>query len=291
MNILVAIDSSPGSEIAVQEVLARPWPAGTNINVLSVVDTAALHEVPRLIDDATETANALVINAAERFSSRDLNVSTTVVRGRPRREIVECAKEWDADLIVVGSHGHGAVTRFFMGSVAQAILRHAPCPVEVVRPRLSNGATSIKRMRLLVATDGSPCSNAAIRSIALRPWPANTEARIVSVAEIAGSSVEPSFIENVDFIERLQTDATAHARDAIAAAKDALAGTSLKISTETANGNPKTAIVDAAKEFAADLIVLGTHGRHGVDRLLMGSVSEAVALYSHCSVEVIQEQA
>jgi Universal stress protein family len=104
--------------------------------------------------------------------------------GSPRRVISAYAQKWAADLIVAGSHGHGPIGRFFLGSVAQGILRTASCSVEIVRDPAGSRAPSSHPMKILVATDGSEYSLAAARSVAAWPWPVGTVFKILSVEEL-----------------------------------------------------------------------------------------------------------
>ena len=92
----------------------------------------------KVADDAIEQASATV---RRRFPNVNIGVSTSVEPGRPARIIVETANEWEADLIVVGSHGHGFWARNLLGSVSDAVLHHAPCSVLIVRtPRVEEGS-------------------------------------------------------------------------------------------------------------------------------------------------------
>jgi nucleotide-binding universal stress UspA family protein len=136
MNILLAIDSSVGSDDAVGEVAARPWPEHTVVHLLSVVESGRFVTVPALIQTATEAAQALVKSAAARLASCGLDTSTAVIQGHARSSIVEYAEGWGADFVILGSHGHSAVTRFLLGSVAEAVAVHSRCSVEVIRERI-----------------------------------------------------------------------------------------------------------------------------------------------------------
>jgi nucleotide-binding universal stress UspA family protein len=91
-----------------------------------------------------------------------------------------------------------------------------------------------------------------------------------------------------EVIEQLRNEATHLAQEAVEQAEEVVEKSGMKVSTSVLLGNPRAAIVDEAKEWGANLIVLGSHGRTGFNRLLLGSVSEAVALHAHCSVEVIR---
>jgi len=122
---------------------------------------------------------------------------------------------------------------------------------------------------VLLATDGSETSSTAIDAVAGRPWPEGSEFRIVTVEE-------PWLIR------------PAGAMGNINSAEHVLASAGIKASSEVLSGNPKDVILEEAKKWNADLIVVGSHGRRGFKRFLLGSVSEAVAMNAHCSVVVVR---
>ena len=148
MRILLAIDGSEHSEAAIDEIARQHFPADSEVRVISVVEPpyfpATLPEegVNRSLyveieKAARERARAAVEKAAAKLradqESRQLNVATEVLSGSPKRVILEDAEVFGADLIVVGSHGHGMLERFLLGSVSQAVALHANCSVEIVR--------------------------------------------------------------------------------------------------------------------------------------------------------------
>jgi nucleotide-binding universal stress UspA family protein len=287
MNILLAIDHSISSETAVSEVVARPWPAGTKVCVLSVVEPPNVLVIPALVQTATEAAQALVRNAADRLSRRGLETSTHVAQDHPRSGIVEYAENWGADLVVVGSHGRSALARFLIGSIAQYVVRHAHCSVEVVRTTIYDKPADARAMKILLATDGSEFSLAAARSVAARPWPDGSEVKVVSATEAIVPAIEPWYVDPA-VMQSLRDEAAARARDAVLAAEKEMSGKDLKVSGAVISGVAKAAIIEEANKWGADLIVLGSHGLRGISRLLIGSVAEAVAVHAHCSVEVIR---
>lgn len=195
-----------------------------------------------------------------------------------------------ADLIVCGSHDRSASARFLMGSVAAPVLRHATCSVEIVRPRKESSRT----LRVLLATDGSDCSDAAAESVVQRPWPADTEIRVVSVPEVKLSAAQ-AFMEVPFIVAAIQSareTGLKRAQEAIVSSRKILSGMTAVISDSfpTSHDKPRTAILAEADRWRADLIVMGSHGRHGMDRFQLGSTSEAVALHSRCSVEVVRKR-
>jgi nucleotide-binding universal stress UspA family protein len=147
MRVLLAVDGSPHSALAVGAVAERPWPDGTIVEVLNVIHAAA----PLAIDPAFVMAAAHVDQLAEqrglssgvvesaaeaiRMKAPNLTVTTKVAEGNPKDAIVEEAREWDADLVVVGSHGYGRLKRMVLGSVAGAVVANAPCSVHVAREK------------------------------------------------------------------------------------------------------------------------------------------------------------
>jgi nucleotide-binding universal stress UspA family protein len=148
MKILLAVDGSPYSTAAAQSVSKRPWPTETVVRVLSAVEDivppaselwydagGSLEEANRQI---TKQAEELTRKIGEAVRASGLTVEMVVRRGDPRSVILEEAKEWDADLIVVGSHGYTGIKRLLLGSVAQSVVSHAPCSVEVVREKTEN---------------------------------------------------------------------------------------------------------------------------------------------------------
>ncbi|HLL53768.1 MAG TPA: universal stress protein [Myxococcaceae bacterium] len=145
MKLLLAVDGSQSSEAPLGEVLARPWPKDTQVRVVTVVENPApppnafwpeAYMVPEPVyKQVRENAEKLVARMASALRERGFTVETQVRQGDPRSGIVDEAVDWKADLVLVGSHGYTGLKRFLMGSVAQYVVGHAPCSVEVVRPK------------------------------------------------------------------------------------------------------------------------------------------------------------
>jgi len=150
MKTLLAIDGSPCSDAAVEEVSRRPWPEGSSIKVLTVfelptplapeawalpvnyfeeMDVALRKQARNIVDQAIAKLKPKL--------NKTISLDAQIVPGSPRTAILDEAEEWGADLIVVGSHGYRAWERFLLGSVSQSMVSHAKCSVEVVRCRLA----------------------------------------------------------------------------------------------------------------------------------------------------------
>lgn len=146
MKILLAVDGSGCSEAAVRSVAARPWPEGSRVLLVSACEQAPMIAMPevggaptdlyeRLGEAARERADAAVGKARRILGGAvtPLEVESRVIEGYPREVILAEADRWQADLIVVGSHGYRGLTRLWLGSVSQAVASHAKCSVEIVR--------------------------------------------------------------------------------------------------------------------------------------------------------------
>jgi nucleotide-binding universal stress UspA family protein len=290
MNILVAIDSSPSLQVVLSETTNRPWPKDSKICVLHVQDLFGMpfHVEARgpITAGESQAAERLVKSAADRLAGVGVEITTAVTEGFAPGSIVEYADRWPADFIIVGSHGHSGISRFLLGSVAQSILRAAHCSVEIVRSRSGEGRTG---MRILVAIDGSDYSVAAARSVASRPWPEGTEVKVISSVSVIMAAADPWY-SGGEVSVRLLEEQRKFATEYVEAAEKLIRDSGFKVTGSVLTGGAKGSIVSEAEDWGADLVVVGSQGRRGFSRALLGSVSEAVAMHAPCSVDVIRSQ-
>lgn len=283
MKLLLAVDSATSAEVLVDAVGIRPWPEGTTAHVLSVVaDMDVPEEVwreegykKRAVEREMETRGEQITPIANRLEKVGISAEVVIARGDARHLIPFFARKWSSDLIFVRAHVRKDLTHWMLGSVARAVVTGAPCTVQIVRDVSEDRAHSLHSgRRVLLATDGSETSMAAARALAERPWPTESEFRIVSVEEpwaIKSSKVEP--------------------QEGVTSAEKVLASAGLKASGEVRSGNAKEVVLEEARKWDADLIVVGSHGRRGFKRFLLGSVSEGIAMNAHCSVVVARDSA
>lgn len=150
MKILLAIDGSRFSNAAIDLLCETINTEQAEIEILSVVEKIVNHPGPFTLapeycnsieDDwkkwAKEFAAAAEKRIRESFAGTKLKIAVKISNGSPKRVILEEAKNWGADLIIVGSHGYGFWSRTMLGSVSNSLIRHAPCPVLVVREKNS----------------------------------------------------------------------------------------------------------------------------------------------------------
>lgn len=155
MNILVAIDDSEFSRVVLESIMERPWQQGCIFKIISVVEPfhpeyagwhtsyipLAIEAQKEVVDAAQKLVDSAVASLKPRFG--DTNVIGEVIEGYVTDKILETAKSWPAEMILVGSHGRTGFTKLFLGSVSEGVVSHAPCSVEVVKnPHHAHGHSS-----------------------------------------------------------------------------------------------------------------------------------------------------
>lgn len=145
VKILLAVDGSTHSDAAIDEIARLPWPVGTEIKVISVIEMPILSpaefpawpdyldEIERVLRKRAQAAIEAALSKLRAGECKTLKLMSEIFQGSAKEAIVNEAERWRADLIVVGSRGLGALDRFLLGSVSHAVVQHAKCSVEVVR--------------------------------------------------------------------------------------------------------------------------------------------------------------
>ena len=199
-----------------------------------------------------------------------LEVTTDSREGIPATEIVDYAGEHDVDAIVMGTAGRGGVTRMVVGSVADKVVRTSPVPVVTVPPAASDaepngGSWTIDD--LLLPTDGSQTADAAARDALEVASQLEATVHLLTVADTARTSSVPT-VTGVELLE-----GAAERLEELTAEAEARG---LEVTTTVREGHPAEAILEHAETEPVDLIAMGTAGRGGVDRFVLGSVTDRV---------------
>ncbi|MFN7945770.1 MAG: universal stress protein [Blastocatellia bacterium] len=286
MKILIAYDGSDCADAALDDLHRAGLPPQAEAVVLSVVENwlppPSSLEVMEAVDRRME-AMALAERGATRLKSLmpGWNIEPESGFGTPAGVIMDKAERWKADLMIVGSHGRSAMGRLFFGSVSQHLVHQAHCSVRVARGRLDEPGLPV---RIIVGVDGSKYAQAAVQSVAARNWPAGSEARIVNAAwSIPPTAHEPMMAHVAEWMAR----ESATVKKMLEAAEKALTAAGLKTTVVVKEEEPKKLLLSEAESWDADSIFLGAKGVGRVERILVGSVSSAVAARAHCSVEVV----
>ena len=196
--------------------------------------------------------------------------------GRPEKEVVKLAGVLDAGTIVMGSRGLGTAGRMLMGSVSDSVVRHAHCPVMVVR-----GEPVVFPTRIVLATDGSREADLAASTAAELAKSTDSELHVVHVGSVAPT-----------FFAATEEEPARMAREARKMLDDqvgSIEATGANVAEAHLRfGGAAEEIVALAEDKGAGLIVMGSRGRGGIRRALMGSVSENVVRHAHCPVLVVR---
>jgi nucleotide-binding universal stress UspA family protein len=209
-------------------------------------------------------------------------VTSVLAEGHPLQELLLLARDRKADAVVVGPHGLGRIESLIIGSVSQGLLHAGTAPVVVARPIVDS------LHRVVVGVDGSQGSRAAIDWLASLPLPLTTEIIVLAVLPAHtgpfGRAWSDELYPDVVAIER------AAATDVLEDAMSRLRVAGRTVTSDIRSGPPKVALVEAARDLRADLLVVGARGLGGFEGLVLGSVSRAVAKTAACSVAVIQRR-
>ena len=299
MRILLAVDGSLSSDRATELVATFPLPPESVIRVVAVqqpfVDVLAMSWASvgesGIGDETEEEQDARhlkeAIERAEIALKRpDLTLEGFIVRGRPASAIVDEAGAMKADLVVLGSRGHGTIATMVLGSTASEVVDHAPCPVLVAR----SGTLGT----VALADDGSSSARGAESVVATWPLFADREISVVAVAEV-GVPVAAGFTPGLyDQVLESYTRSVDEARQEVAEASQSVANrlsdAGLRATPVVLEGDPASEIVRYATERRAGTIVMGTRGRTGLARLVLGSVARNVLVHAPCSVLIVRER-
>ena len=311
MKLLIGYDGSDCAEAALDDLKRAGLPASVEAHVLSVaevwlpppppsmaqiVEIAAEVKVPadlkRLYSRTAaivKQAQTIVEHAGDRLkrSFPRWQVCTKAETGSPAWELLFSAGELKPDLIVVGSHGRSALGRFVLGSISQRVLVEAECSVRIARGRVEEPDVPV---RIVVGIDGSPGSLEAVRAVASRNWPMGSEVSLVVITDPWKTPVIASLLPQLaEAIDEENKAETAYAGKIAAEAEAMFADHILKVTRVLREGDPKQELPRFAEEWGADSIFVGSTGFSNLlERVMLGSVSAAVAARAHCSVEVVR---
>lgn len=299
MNIVCAVDGSEYSRWSVEAVKAFADRPPERLILLHTVEPrlpkssgspspARVARVIRALDERGTTllrqmAQAASVALGQGGTSAKTKIETALAHGRPAVSIVTQARRRRADLVVLGSRGLSDIRGFLLGSVSRSVLTQAPCPVLIVKRPLSS------LDRVVLAVDGSKHSRRACEFACQRLFQESTHVSVLSVAgdgltEMA-SQVLPA--TQVQDLTRPQID---HAKELVSQYRDQVLKTGGSVTTEVRTGHTSEQILQHAETFKADLIIVGSRGLEGTERLELGSVAESVLKYAPCSVLVVKRR-
>lgn len=293
MKILVAYDGSSSAEAALDDLRRAGLPPKIHAVVMTVVeqwipvptsfggvDTHFTEGSPSESERAVLLSQAAAKHLQVDFP--DWQVESDARIGSPATVLLDKADEFKPDLIVVGPSGHSTLGRWILGSVSQKVMTHARSSVRIGRFDADKGDQPI---RVAIGVDGSPGSKIAIDAALARVWPAGTEFRLINADfELPVSTSEnlvgpvTAWIED----EREKVDRNLNQAAELLKAK----GFSVEI--VKIQGDPKKVLCNEIESWNADCIFVGAERLGMLDRILLGSISSAVATRAKCSVEIVR---
>jgi len=268
-KILVATDGSSFSADAVKVAIAMCVKSGAHLYPFSMVLTNPEYEAlaPELVQKASEDVKAHLDAIVAEANQQGVGSTITMRPGdRPHAEIVAAAEEINADLIVMGQQGRRGLARMMVGDATFRVIGSATCSVLSVPV-----SAGMWRHRILLGTDGSRFADAAA----------------VSAAKIAHCCVAPITVVSA-LVPSHSKQRQQEGRDAVERTTAQLRQEGLDVEGVVLPGEADDVIIRLAKEKGADLIVVGTHGRTGFGKVLLGSVSERVIGKAKCAVLVVK---
>ena len=293
-SILLAADFSGNSREAFRVACLLSAEGSTRIRVIHVEEPLYVAEEPiyhsqpsipfTTVERDPAELRALDDRLREFYApTRPIHMGYTTREGSPADEILRAAEDFDAGLIVVGTHGRKGLSRLLAGSVAEEVLRKAKCPVMALRSPAEGGLAPTEFRCIVAPVDLSESSRHSAR--VARLLARRLGARLVLLQVVPSDTfVGSEVLIPVDLDEY---------RKRLVAYRDELDGPDLKSPVEAIlrQGQADDEILETAKAVSADLIVMGTHGRTGLARLLMGSVAEGVLRGASCPVLTVKPAA
>jgi nucleotide-binding universal stress UspA family protein len=293
-RILLATDGSEGARLAADTAATLAASTGSELHVVCVGPGLPLYELPDYPARFEEAVAAqereaqVVLDAeVERLEGAGATIAAARLEtdDRPDRAIVKLGEELDAGLMVLGSRGLGGLRGALMGSVSASVVRHAHCPVLVVRDEPLALPT-----RILLATDGSENARRATDAALELAERVDSELHLTYVEPMPERHAGPARFA-IDLPPAVVANVEEEAETKLAEQLGKMGEGRGKITRAHARvGLPSAEIVALAEELEAGLVVVGSRGLGGMRRSLMGSVSDSVVRHAHCPVMVVRKE-
>jgi nucleotide-binding universal stress UspA family protein len=289
-RLLVPTDGSEGAEAAARHGLNLATAFDSQMHLLSVVDersySSALADLDPAIGEQRDVfeqqATEAVEHLEELVSDQSVTYHTAVEHGIPHEAIRSYVEKHDIDLVSMGTHGRTGLDRLLLGSVTERVVRTSDVPVLTSRLEPDHGSDYD---RILIPTDGSEAATAAVdHGIALADrFEATVHAlSVVDITAVAGAyDAGPGIPRILDSLEE-------ECEKAVAAVEGECASQDVDIVAEIGQGTPYRAIREYVDDEGIDLITMGTHGRTGLERYLIGSVTERTVRTSDVPVLTVR---
>jgi nucleotide-binding universal stress UspA family protein len=281
-KILLATDDSGDAELAATTAVSLAKSTGSELHVVHVWrPVPSVHFDALIRQEMEREAQEILDEQVKKIEGLGATVAQAHLReGSTYEEIVAFAEEIEAGLIAVGSRGRGRIRRLLMGSISDALVRHATCPVVVVRWK-----PVVFPAKILLATDASEEATLAFQTAADLSERTGSELHVIHVGEVPLVYHPERHGYGAEYEEQER-----EARQLLEAQVERIKGAGVTVAqAHLRMGRADEEIVVLAEELGADLVAMGSRGLGGVRRGLMGSVSDSVVRHAHCPVLITRK--
>jgi nucleotide-binding universal stress UspA family protein len=306
MRIVIAYDGSDAAKAAIEELRRSGMPRVADAMIVSVAETLLQTPVSAAFFDgvmshrvagtliqtqaeavrAAEEASALADEGSRRVLAEfpHWGVYPEPVVGTPALTVLARARDWQADVLVVGSHGRTALGRFLLGSVSKQVATESRCSVRVARHVVARGDTPV---RIIVGVDGSPGAEATIHSVVSRAWPTGTEVRLVHADDTIRPLGTVGLLPTAQaWVKESNDDQMAKASEMLERAANTLATAGVRVCRRVIKGSPQAILKDEARTWGSDCIYVGAQGNTLPEQHRLGRVATALVTTAPCTVEI-----
>lgn len=315
MKVLVATDGSVNAEAAVEVILYRPWPKDTKFKVLTVADKSpgfismlfpflggTAKEVEKeWIESCKEVVQETTEKLQKKFGEK--NVEGVFKEGDPKKVILEEAELFLADLLVIGDVGTKVAGESLIGTLTDTVATNAPSSVSVLRAvspesmvKEIENEQPIEEDKYLLPVDDTPHSKKMIENVLKRSWPDDAKFRLLHVIQPFDTGifkrmkrVNPKELDEASKkqIKELKTKGQKLIDETVGKFKKEFPD--LEVSGDIVVGHPREVVLKMAREWPADLIILGSRNIKGFhNEVKMGAISKSILFHSTCSVEIVR---
>jgi nucleotide-binding universal stress UspA family protein len=291
-TIVAATDFSPAAATAVGWAVEIARPLGARIELVHALTLPLPTEDmvrpgPDFLDQLERAATETLGDEVRKLRAQGIDVTPILRLGQPSQVIVDLAQALPADLVVVGTRGFTGLRHLLLGSTAQRVVHHAPCPVLSVHP---DSVPPRPISTILVPTDFSEDAQLAAHTAHRLLAHLEKDARLI-LLHAYHLPIEYTAYGPIPMALDFMKDAGFEAEERLADAAEPLRREGLDVTTVAREGFPPDIIAEEARKHGVDLVAMGTHGRTGLRHLLLGSTAERVIRGAPCPVLTVRAAA
>ncbi|KAA3662565.1 MAG: universal stress protein [Chloroflexi bacterium] len=286
-KIMIPLDGSPLSEMPLVPASKLAKAINALLILLRVQEPSALMDDEALKGQVSQLKGDAALKYLDEVAHKEMlsgvELESMVVNGQVAESIIDSAAENDVDLIVMSSHGRSGISRWVYGSVAEKVLRQAPCATIIQQSKADVPMFSNKR--ILVTLDGSALAERVLESVRDIAQATGSELillRVTGMIQLAIDSVDPLVMKQD--LDKLEERERIEAKEYLERVQHKLFASGLTVKVEVTSGHVAETILAYAEENDVDLIAMSSYGRSGVGRWFYGSVAEKVLRGAHSAM-------